>query len=91
LLKKRRGNSSYFGKGVVAEFNSCEMVEEASSVILSKDFMLIQGWWQQLWYACDCCVIILAYEALKALISVIDLSSTCFAKICNPQSLHFMQ
>ncbi len=46
LLKKRRGNSSYFGKGVVAEFDSCEMVEEASSVILSRDFMLIQGWWQ---------------------------------------------
>jgi hypothetical protein len=31
LLKKRRGNSSYFGKDVVAEFDSCE----------------IQGWWQQ--------------------------------------------
>jgi hypothetical protein len=91
LLKKRKGNSSYFGKGVVAEFDSCEMVEEASSVILSRDFMLIQGWWQQLWYACDCCFIILAYEALKALISVTDLSSTCSARICNPQSLHFMQ
>jgi hypothetical protein len=48
LLKKRRGNSSYFGKGVVAEL-----------VILSRDFMLIQGWWQQLWYAYDCCFIIL--------------------------------
>ncbi len=71
LLKKRRGNSSYFGKGVVAEFDSCE----------------IQGWWQQLWYACDYCFIILAYEALKALIYVTDLSSTCSARICNPQSL----
>jgi hypothetical protein len=91
LLKKRRGNSSYFGKGVVAEIDSCEMVEETSSVILSRDFMLIQGWWQQLWYACDCCFIILAYEALKALISVTDLSSTCSARIYNPQSLHFMQ
>jgi len=86
LLKKRRGNSSYFGKGVVADFDSCEMVEEASLVILSKDFMLIQGWWQQLWYACDYCFIILVYEALKALISVIDLSSTCSAMICNPCS-----
>ncbi len=86
LLKKRRGNSSYFGKGVVVEFDSCEMVKEASSVILSRDFMLIQGWWQQLWYACDCCFIILAYEALKALISVTDLSSTCSARICNPCS-----
>jgi len=46
LLKKQRGNSSYFGKGVVAKFDSCEMVEEASSMILSRDFMLIQGWWQ---------------------------------------------
>jgi hypothetical protein len=90
LLKKGRANSFYFGKGVVAEFDSCEMVEEASSVILSRDFMLIQGWWQQLWYACDFCFIILAYEALKALISVTDLSSTCSARICNPQSLHFM-
>jgi hypothetical protein len=71
LLKKQRGNSSYFGKGVVAEFDSCE----------------IQGWWQQFWYVCDGYFIILAYEALKALISVTDLSSTCSAMIGNPQSL----
>jgi hypothetical protein len=68
LLKKRRGNSSYFSKGVVAEFDSCE----------------IQGWWQQPWYVCDCCFIILAYEAFKALIYVTDLSNTCSTRICNP-------
>jgi hypothetical protein len=77
--------SSQFGKGVGEEFDSCEMVEEASSVMLSRDFMFI-GWWQQLWYACFCCFIILAYEALKALISLIDLSTTCSARICNPCS-----
>jgi hypothetical protein len=71
LLKKRRGNSSYFSKGVVAEFDYCE----------------IQGWWQQLWYAFDFYFIILAYEALKALIFITDLSGTCSAMICNPQSL----
>jgi hypothetical protein len=81
LLKRRRENSSYFGKGVVAEFDSCEMVEEASSMMLSRDFMLMQGWWQQL-----CCFIILAYEALNALISLTDLSSTCSARISNPCS-----
>jgi hypothetical protein len=87
-LKKQRENSSYFGKGVVAAvFDSWEMVEEPSSMMLSRDFMLIQGWWQQLWYAaCYCCFIILAYEALKALISVTDLSSTCSARICSPCS-----
>jgi len=43
-LKKQRENSSYFGKGVMAVFDSWEMVEEASSMMLSRDFMLIQGW-----------------------------------------------
>jgi hypothetical protein len=89
LLKKRRENSSYFGKGVVAVFDSCEMLEEASSMMLSRDFMLIQGWWQQLWYACcSCCFIMLAYEALQALISLTNLSSTCSARICNPPWSH---
>jgi hypothetical protein len=46
LLKKQRGNSSYFGKGVVAEFDSCEiqgcgsssgtLVIAASSSLLMK-------------------------------------------------------
>ncbi len=85
-LKKQRENPSYFGKGVAVDFDSCGMVEEASSMMLSRDFMLILGWWQQLWYACPCCFIILAYEALKALISLTDHSSTCSARICNPCS-----